>query len=153
MLGGLSGDATISAWVDLDSTSNNQMMLGAGSDKDNFFVMALNDAFRSGLNVEGAGEQRMAADSGVPAGTWANVSYVQKGTAASLYVNGKKSPYQGAGTGLVQKSWDVPEGCYFMMGDNRGNSQDSRFIGCIAANKVISRVVAVYWPVGRFTVF
>lgn len=90
MLGGLSGDATISAWVDLDSTSNNQMMLGAGSDKDNFFVMALNDAFRSGLNVEGSGEQRMAADSGVPAGTWAYVSYVQKGTAASLYVNGKK---------------------------------------------------------------
>ena len=40
-----------------------------------------------------------------------------------------------------------------MMGDNRGNSQDSRFIGCIAASKVISRVVAVYWPVGRFTVF
>lgn len=71
----------------------------------------------------------------------------------TLYVNGKKSPYQGAGTGLVQKSWDVPDGCYFMMGDNRGNSQDSRFIGCIAANKVISRVVAVYWPVGRFTVF
>lgn len=90
MFGGLSGDATISAWVDLDSTSNNQMMLGAGSDKDNFFVMALNDVFRSGLNVEGAGEQRMVADSGVPAGTWAYVSYVQKGTAASLYVNGKK---------------------------------------------------------------
>ena len=90
VLGGLSGDATISAWVDLDSTSNNQMMLGAGSDKDNFFVMALNDAFRCGLNVEGAGEQRTVADSGVPAGTWAYVSYVQKGTAASLYVNGKK---------------------------------------------------------------
>ena len=90
MFGGLSGDATISAWVDLDSTSNNQMMLGAGSDKDNFFVMALNDVFRCGLNVEGAGEQRTVADSGVPAGTWAYVSYVQKGTAASLYVNGKK---------------------------------------------------------------
>ncbi|MBD9264800.1 MAG: LamG domain-containing protein, partial [Bifidobacterium bifidum] len=90
VLGGLSGDATISAWVDLDSTSNNQMMLGAGSDKDNFFVMALNDVFRCGLNVEGAGEQRTVADSGVPAGTWAYVSYVQKGTAASLYVNGKK---------------------------------------------------------------
>lgn len=71
----------------------------------------------------------------------------------TLYVNGEKSPYQGTGTGLVQKSWNVPEGYYFMMGDNRGNSQDSRFIGCIAANKVISRVVAVYWPINRFTVF
>lgn len=74
-------------------------------------------------------------------------------TGDTLYVNGKKSPYQGAGTGLVQKSWKVPEGYYFMMGDNRGNSQDSRFIGCIAANKVISRVYAVYWPINRFTVF
>lgn len=71
----------------------------------------------------------------------------------TLYVNGEKSPYQGSGTGLVQKSWDVPEGYYFMMGDNRGNSQDSRFIGCIAADKVISRVCAVYWPINRFTVF
>lgn len=64
----------------------------------------------------------------------------------TLYVNGEESPYQGNGTGMVQGEWDLADDEYFMMGDNRSNSQDSRYIGPIQANKVLSKVVCIYLP-------
>ena len=38
----------------------------------------------------------------------------------------------------------VPPGRYFVLGDNRGNSLDSRYFGPIAANSVLGRPVYVY---------
>ena len=43
----------------------------------------------------------------------------------------------------------VPEDNYFMMGDNRGNSQDSRFWGFLPKNRVIGRAIFVFWPLNR----
>ena len=40
----------------------------------------------------------------------------------------------------------IPEGQYFMMGDNRGNSQDSRFWGTLPRERFIGRAVFVFWP-------
>lgn len=40
----------------------------------------------------------------------------------------------------------IPEGQYFMMGDNRGNSQDSRFWGTLSQDRFIGRAVFVFWP-------
>lgn len=40
----------------------------------------------------------------------------------------------------------IPEGHYFMMGDNRGNSQDSRFWGTLPRERFIGRAVFVFWP-------
>jgi len=44
----------------------------------------------------------------------------------------------------------VPAGRVFVMGDNRGNSQDSRFLGPIADKKIIGRGFVVIWPVANF---
>ncbi len=42
---------------------------------------------------------------------------------------------------------------YFMMGDNRMFSYDSRAIGPIKEDKIIGRVLLRAWPVGRFSIY
>ena len=43
----------------------------------------------------------------------------------------------------------VPPGDYFMMGDNRGDSDDSRFWGPVPAKWVIGVAFFTYWPPDR----
>lgn len=43
----------------------------------------------------------------------------------------------------------VPEGKVFVMGDNRGNSTDSRFFGPVDADSVIGRAFSIIWPPSR----
>jgi signal peptidase I len=40
----------------------------------------------------------------------------------------------------------VPAGQYFLMGDNRGNSDDSRFWGPVPRDWIIGKAVVTYWP-------
>ena len=46
----------------------------------------------------------------------------------------------------------IPEDNYFMMGDNRGNSQDSRFWGTLPKDRFIGRAVFTFWPPRRIGV-
>ena len=46
----------------------------------------------------------------------------------------------------LARPYTVPAGHYFMMGDNRMDSYDSRYWGPIARSDVIGRAFAVYWP-------
>lgn len=43
----------------------------------------------------------------------------------------------------------VPTDHYFMMGDNRGSSQDSRFWGPVPEDWIIGRAFFTYWPLDR----
>jgi len=44
----------------------------------------------------------------------------------------------------------VPEGEYFVMGDNRRNSKDGRMIGFISKDSILGDVKFVLWPLDRF---
>jgi signal peptidase I len=43
----------------------------------------------------------------------------------------------------------VPRGAVFVLGDNRCNSEDSRFFGFVPIKNIVGRALAVYWPPDR----
>jgi signal peptidase I len=65
-------------------------------------------------------------------------------------------PYVPAGTRRADRSnfgrsWHVPSGEYFMLGDNRPNSCDSRRWGSVPRNNLIGPVIFTYWPPDRIS--
>lgn len=48
--------------------------------------------------------------------------------------------------------WEVPKKSYFMMGDNRGQSCDSRIWGSVPRANLIGPIFATYWPPRRISV-
>jgi signal peptidase I len=50
------------------------------------------------------------------------------------------------------RTWQtVPKGEYFMLGDNRADSCDSRTWGPVAGSSLIGPVIFTYWPPGRIS--
>jgi signal peptidase I len=75
-----------------------------------------------------------------------------------IWVNGKKldEPYidplrRQEDTAHYDKTWHVPQGDYFFMGDNRGSSCDSRTWGPVPKGNLIGLVFATYWPPSRIS--
>jgi signal peptidase I len=64
--------------------------------------------------------------------------WVNGGKLSEKYTTGVSEPYD------QHMPYKVPADCYFVMGDNRGNSYDSRFWGCVPRKDIIGTPVLIY---------
>jgi signal peptidase I len=75
-----------------------------------------------------------------------------RGQNGFVYIDGKKldEPYlDGVRDRRDFPEQQIPADNYFMMGDNRGQSCDSRDWGTVPGANIIGEVFAVYWPPRR----
>jgi signal peptidase I len=73
-----------------------------------------------------------------------------------VYIDGEElvEPYvqQQQAPRRASRAYSIPVDAYFVMGDNRPLSCDSREWGVLPADNLTGKVVATYWPPGRWTI-
>ena len=53
---------------------------------------------------------------------------------------------------ILELNYDkIPKGYYFLVGDNRGNSKDSRTIGLVHQSKIIGKTRVIIYPFSRIS--
>lgn len=72
-----------------------------------------------------------------------------------VYVNGRRlnEPYLNQITTGAMPSQVVPEENVFVLGDNRGASNDSRYFGMVPYENIMGRAWVCYWPLEQAGLF
>lgn len=71
-----------------------------------------------------------------------------------VYVDDRplREPYLSIATAGEYGPREVPAGDIFVLGDNRGNSEDSRFFGFVPVRNIVGEAILIYWPLERIRV-
>jgi signal peptidase I len=80
----------------------------------------------------------------------------------SVYINGERLPESYLPDGTTTTAANAPNNCtttspcivpsgqVWVMGDNRGDSKDSRYFGAIPESSIVGRAFILVWPFSRF---
>ena len=77
---------------------------------------------------------------------------------AKVYIDGSETPLDEP---YLKEEWtvatgpytfEVPEDCYFVMGDNRNDSWDARYWTntYVSGDKILGKAIFTYWPLSEF---
>ncbi len=95
--------------------------------------------------------KRVIATAGQTVDMKDGVVYVDGEALSEDYTSGKSYPLSSQADGVqLSYPYTVPDGCIWVMGDNRENSADSRYFGAVKTENVIGVVFMRYWPLNRF---
>jgi signal peptidase I len=69
-----------------------------------------------------------------------------------VWVNGVelKEPYIKKPVNPQGQQWTVPPNDYFVLGDNREVSDDSRYWGFVPKDFIVGKAVVIYWPINQW---
>lgn len=94
--------------------------------------------------------KRVIATEGQTVSMSGGTLYIDGVAQSELYVTGETYPLsQTAGNVSISYPYVVPEGEVWVMGDNRGNSSDSRYFGSIDEDTIFGKAILTYWPLDR----
>jgi len=70
-----------------------------------------------------------------------------------VFINGSpiEEDYLGGNAHGYYGPEKVPEDHYFVLGDNRNNSEDSRYWGFVPEDNIVGEAFVVYWPLNRLS--
>ncbi len=71
-----------------------------------------------------------------------------------VYVNGEplEEPYIAEKPAYDMPEEIVPDGSYFVLGDNRNRSADSHIWGFVPEENLVGKALVIYWPPGRIRI-